>query len=174
MLPIYLAILGSDKEHDKFEAIYFKYRNLMFYAANNILNDQYLAEDAVHKAFLKILENFDNVGEISCHKTKSYVVTIVRNTAINMYNSRKRRPTVPLLYEEVSFSVDAEEINRNDDIDELVAAILELPIIYKDVLKLKYIQGFSNAEIAKMFDITEVAVRKRIERARRMLRDVLG
>ncbi|MBA1334991.1 MAG: RNA polymerase ECF-type sigma factor [Firmicutes bacterium] len=172
MLPIYLAMLEGDEEKNKFESLYVTYRKLMFYVANRILNDESLAEDAVHQAFVKILENFDKVGEISCHKTKSYVVTIVRNAAINMYNRRKRHSTVPI--EEAAFYIAEEKLERTDDLDYLAEAVLKLPAIYKDALKLKYVQGFSNAETAKMLDISEAAVRKRLERAKRMLEEILG
>ncbi|MGB9762891.1 MAG: RNA polymerase sigma factor [Minisyncoccia bacterium] len=69
MLPIYLAMLDGEEDKNKFELLYVTYRKLMFYVANRILNDERLAEDAVHQTFLKILENFDKVGEISCHKS---------------------------------------------------------------------------------------------------------
>jgi RNA polymerase sigma-70 factor (ECF subfamily) len=172
MLPIYLAMLDGDDEKSKFESLYFTYRKLMFHVANGILNDEGLAEDAVHQAFLKILENFNKVGEISCHKTRSYVVIIVRNAAINMYNSRKRHPAVPI--EEAVFCAAGEKLERTDDLDGLTKAVLKLPAIYKDALKLKYVQEFSNAEIAGMLGISEAAVRKRLERARRMLEEILG
>lgn len=51
--------------------------------------------------------------------------------------------------------------------------VLKLPVIYKDVLALKYVQEFSNDEIAKMLDISEAAVRKRLERAKRRLEEIL-
>ena len=88
MLPIYLSMLDGDDEKSKFESLYLTYRKLMFHVANGILNDEGLAEDAVHQAFLKILENFDKVGEISCHKTRSYVVIcfITRIHAIQKYD----------------------------------------------------------------------------------------
>ncbi len=172
MLPIYLAMLDGDEEKSKFESLYFTYRKLMFHVANGILNDEGLAEDAVHQAFLKVLENFDKVGDISCHKTRSYVVIIVRNAAINMYNSRKRHSAVPI--EEAAFCIAEEKLERTDDLDSLAEAVLKLPVIYKDALKLKYVQGFSNSEIARMLDISEAAVRKRLERARRMLEEILG
>lgn len=162
MLPIYLAMLDSEEEKSKFESLYLTYRKLMFHVANGILNDEGLAEDAVHQAFLKILENFDKVGEISCHKTRSYVVIIVRNAAINMYNSRKRHFAVPI--EEAAFCAAEEKLERTDDLDGLAKA----------VLKLKYVQEFSNAEIAGMLGISEAAVRKRLKRARRMLEEILG
>lgn len=172
MLPTCLAMLDGNDEKSKFESLYFTYRKLMFHVANGILNDEGLAEDAVHQAVLKILENFDKVGEISCHKTKSYVVTIVRNTAINMYNSRKRHSAVPI--EEAAFCIVEEKSERPDDLDRLAEAVLKLPTIYKDTLKLKYVQEFSNAEIAAMLGVSEAAVRKRLERARCILEEILG
>jgi len=171
MLPIYLAMLDGDDEKSKFESFYLTYRKLMFHVANGILNDESLAEDAVHQAFLKILENFDKVGEISCHKTRSYVVIIVRNATINLYNQRKRRTTIPL--EDVEYCITTEPISVAEDLDHLARAVLKLPVIYKDVLTLKYVQEFSNEEIAKMLDISEAAVRKRLERAKRRLEEIL-
>ncbi|WP_041314013.1 RNA polymerase sigma factor [Heliomicrobium modesticaldum] len=172
MLPIYLAMLDGDDEKSKFESLYLTYRKLMFHVANGILNDEGLAEDAVHQAFLKILENFDKVGEISCHKTRNYVVIIVRNVAINMYNSRKRYSAVPI--EEAVFCAAGDLPEQTENLDSLTKAVLKLPVIYKDALKLKYVQEFSNAEIAEMLGISEAAVRKRLERARRMLEEILG
>lgn len=171
MLPIYLAILDGEKDKNRFELLYVTYRKLMFYVANRILNDERLAEDAVHQTFLKILENFDKVGEISGHKTKSYIVTMVRNTAINLYNQRKRRATIPL--EDVEYCITTEPISVAEDLDHLARGVLKLPVIYKDVLALKYVQEFSNDEIAKMLDISEAAVRKRLERAKRRLEEIL-
>ncbi len=171
MLPIYLAMLDGDDEKSKFESFYLTYRKLMFHVANGILNDESLAEDAVHQAFLKILENFDKVGEISCHKTRSYVVIIVRNATINLYNQRKRRTTIPL--EDVEYCITTEPISVAEDLDHLARAVLKLPVIYKDVLTLKYVQEFSNEEIAKMLDISEATVRKRLERAKRRLEEIL-
>lgn len=51
MLVIYLSMLNGQEDKNKFELLYEKYRKLMFYIANNILNDEYLAEDAVHQTF---------------------------------------------------------------------------------------------------------------------------
>jgi len=171
MLPIYLAMIDGEEDKNKFELLYITYRKLMFCVANRILNDERLAEDAVHQTFLKILENFDKVGEISCHKTKSYIVTMVRNNAINLYNQRKRHTTIPL--EDVEYCITTEPISVAEDLDQLARAVLKLPVIYKDVLTLKYVQEFSNEEIAKMLDISEATVRKRLERAKRRLKEIL-
>ena len=83
------AWLGSHAEENKFEQLYLAYRQVMFYAANSILKDPAMAEDAVHQAFIRILNHMGKIGEVHCPQTRSFVVIIVRNVAINLYNSRK-------------------------------------------------------------------------------------
>ncbi len=46
----------------------------MFYVANRILNDEFLAEDVVHQAFLKIIENIDKIDDIQCHKREAILL----------------------------------------------------------------------------------------------------
>ena len=171
MLAIYLAVIDAEDDNNKFEFLYTTYRKLMFYVANRILNDEQLAEDAVHQTFLKILESFDKVEDVCCHKTKSYIVTIVRNTAINLYNRQRRNSSIA--FEKVEFCIAEEQIERTDDLDYLTKAVMKLPVIYKDMLTLKYVQEFSNAEIAQILGISEATVRKRLERARHKLEESL-
>lgn len=70
MLSFYLSIIDTDQDKEKFEKLYTQYRRLMQYVAHDILKDDYLAEDAVHTAFIKIIANLNKIGDISCHKTK--------------------------------------------------------------------------------------------------------
>ena len=42
------------KEKTTLELIYEKYRNRMYITACRVLNDPYLAEDAVHEAFVAV------------------------------------------------------------------------------------------------------------------------
>lgn len=78
---IYLAAISSDEDKSKFELIYRQYRNLMYYAANQILHNSSDAEDVVHQAFLKIVEILDTISEIKSHKTRSLIVTITERKA---------------------------------------------------------------------------------------------
>lgn len=56
---VYLAMIDSYEGKIKFEIIYEKYKNLMFYVADKILGDTRDSEDVVHDAFLKIIEIID-------------------------------------------------------------------------------------------------------------------
>lgn len=67
---LYLQMLSSPSEKDKFEQIYTLYRGLMFYVARRILPGEADAEDAVHQAFVSIIENLKKISEIRCPKTR--------------------------------------------------------------------------------------------------------
>jgi len=47
----------------------------MFYVANSILKDEHLAEDAVHQAFIKIIENLNKINEILDNSDKRAYLT---------------------------------------------------------------------------------------------------
>lgn len=48
---IYSSMLETEEDKSKFEQIYSKYKQIMFFVANRILRDEYLSEDAVHQHF---------------------------------------------------------------------------------------------------------------------------
>ena len=87
---LYLQMLPSPSEKDKFEQIYTLYRGLMFYIARRILPGEADAEDAVHQAFVSIIENLKKFSEVRCPKTRSYVVIITERKAIDILRSRSR------------------------------------------------------------------------------------
>ena len=165
---IYLAAISSDEDKSKFELIYRQYRNLMYYAANQILHNSSDAEDVVHQAFLKIVEILDTISEIKSHKTRSLIVTITERKAIDLYRSKSRTAVLPL-DETYIGSVAANEIEHMA----IAAAIAALPARYREVLLLRYDNGFSYSEISKALDMTEAAVRKTVQRAKEALQRTL-
>ena len=70
MLQFYLQLLETEEELQKFTQLYETYRKLMHWTAEGILHDEHLAEDAVHEAFLRIIQNFHQIREIPCPKTR--------------------------------------------------------------------------------------------------------
>lgn len=71
MLNIAFLTLNMDENtKNKFEQIYYKYRNLLFTYARSIVNSNADAEDILQNAFIKISDNTGNIGEIDSKKTK--------------------------------------------------------------------------------------------------------
>ena len=68
---IYLSMIETPEDKDKFEQIYYKYRDLMYYVANQKLNNHHDAEDAVHQAFVSIIKHISKINDIESPKTRS-------------------------------------------------------------------------------------------------------
>ena len=173
----YLSMIDTQEEKDKFETLYHKYSRLMKYVADGILHDEYLAQDAVHIAFMKIIPNLGKIGDIACHKTKAFVVIVVENEAKRIYTARKKQNTVS--FDEIQYEVaDAdgglEQIISDLTVEEIAAEIEKLSKLDRDILMLRYIHELTHKEIARLLDVKGTTVRKRLERARQRLAMRLG
>ena len=170
MLVFYLSILDNDEDRAKFERIYNAYCTKMKRYAARYVGDDYLAEDIVHEAFIRIAHHIDGVEEENVNKTNAFIVTIVRRICYDEVNRR----TYDVVYDEeydqnyiCGSTVGAvlEEVDYN----ELVRIIRGFPEIYRDVLMLRYYHGYSDKEIASLLNASPDAIRKRLERARELL-----
>ena len=92
MIYIYLSALETDEDRIQFEDIYRKYKNRMYKFAISILHNNEDAEDVIHQALLIIANNFEKIKLFSCHEMNAYIVIIIRNTSINLYNKIKGFP----------------------------------------------------------------------------------
>ncbi|MDF2504997.1 MAG: polymerase subunit sigma-24 [Clostridiaceae bacterium] len=167
---IYLSLIDTEEEKNKFEQIYYQYKQLLFYVANKILNDEYLSEDAVHETFIKIAENIRNISEAICPQTKSYIVIIVRNISLNILKKQKSYLDIDEYSEIISddYSLEDEVLSKYS-FNLIVEEISNLPVTYKDVLYLTYVEGLSTKEIARLINIENEAVKKRLQRGRKIL-----
>ena len=145
---IYLQMIETPEDKSKFEIIYTEYKDYMYRVAFAILNNPQDAEDAVHYAFVKIAENIKNVGEPVCLKTKGYVVTIVRNRAIDVYRQKQAHPHAEYKDAIKGMQVEYDGENR------VTACIMKLSERQRNVIILKHYHGYDLKEIAKMLDIS--------------------
>lgn len=170
---VYLTMLDSPDDRHKFEVIYNTYKQLMYYIANNILGDTKDSEDVVHEAFLKIIDIFEKIDNPTSPQTQSLIVTITENKAIDLYRKRKKINVVP--FEEEYLGVpEQSKIDQIANQEVIAKAILSLPGRYREVLLLKYAQGYSMDEIAIILSMTKENVKKTIQRARKRLEEALS
>lgn len=167
---MYLALIETEEGKRIFERLYIEYKQTMFYAANRILNDCYAAEDAVQEAFLRVINHLDKVDEKNRPKTRAFLVVIVEHISIDIYRKRKRENIVS--YDEIEIYVHNKKTIAESP-HAVVAALASLPIDYSTVLQLKFSQGYNDTEIAKILNLNEENVRKRIYRAKKKLAQYL-
>ena len=82
---LYLSLIETEEDKIKFEDIFNSYKKTMYYVANSILKDEHYSHDAVQNSFLKIIKNIDKIEDVKSNKTKGFIVTIVKNSSIDIY-----------------------------------------------------------------------------------------
>lgn len=145
----------------KMDAITDTYNAMMYGVAYRILRNEEDAEDAVADSLEKIFKNLDKISEISCPKTQGYIVTIVRNTSINIYRRNQRRQRISLEEVELYPVYDGENT--------LARCLDQLPEREKRILILRYWYGYTPEETAARMGMTEAAARKLLQRAKAKL-----
>lgn len=172
MLPLYLSMIDTDEDRAKFAALYERYSRLMFYIARQILDDEQLSEDAVQEALLRIARNMHKVGEVSCPQTRNFSVIITRNAALTMKKQSCQAAEEELdVLDRARGNIDElfEQVSKK----QLTECILKLPYIYRDALYLYHLYGYSLGETASLLGTSLENVKKRVQRARSMLRNML-
>lgn len=170
---LYMA-LQNKEDTLKAEKLYNHYSRLMFSLAYDILHNQTLAEDALQQSFIKVMDNINKIDEVENPKTKNLLAIISRNIALNIYK-KENHIEKSELFDTISDKVDIESIIiEEDELDRLTELICSLKPIYRDVIILRYSQGYSIKEIAKLLDTKTKTIQKRIERGKEKLKELLN
>ena len=173
---IYIAgtvfVLEGKADEDKFEKIYEQYGRLMYSKAYEILQDHYLAEDAVSEAFIRILKNLRKLDdEVPSARTASFVVTVVKNVALTMI---QKENTVEVVSFEENYDVQDEgncamQIVAGLNAEEILNVVDSLNEELKQVFLLYYAYEMSLKEIGDCLGITANLAAVRLHRARKKL-----
>lgn len=173
MLMMYLSMMETAEEQSLFELIYTTYRKQMFYVANQVLDDEHLAEDALQEAFLGVAKQitlFQNMPHI---KIRAYVLTATKNAAINICKQEEKiRQYHVALDEEIAVSDQdllGEQINQ-EMYQLVISQIYKLSEFQRDILLLRYSNNMTCPQIAIALGRKASTVRKELSRARQALR----
>ena len=164
---IYLQLIEDENGKNKFLRIYYTYSSMMFHIANEKLKNEQDAEDAVHQAFLAVIENLDKIKEVRSDRTKSYITIITERKAIDIIRQRSK-----FIDANVEDTIGGVDITYEGDSD-LARAMARLPARYREMLLLRYDGGYSTREIAQMLGMKRGTVQKVIWRAKMALQKEL-
>ncbi|WP_342563170.1 RNA polymerase sigma factor SigW [Paenibacillus sp. FSL R7-0345] len=175
-----LALKGDQRA---FAELVELYKDKIYHLAYRMLNNRHEAEDIVQETFLRVYRNLDRYDDKQ--KFSTWIYRIGTNLCIDRL--RKRKPT---------YSLDA-EMNDQEGIDgysmipstnvtpetELLLsetqrviyeAIDSLPVKYRSVMILRYLQDLSLQEISDVLDMPVTTIKTRVHRGREFLRKKLG
>lgn len=130
------------------------------------------AAEATQEAYIRIVRSLRHLDEEAAFRT--WMFKIVSNVCISEMRKRSRREVPSELEFDVADTVDVEDLATSRLFrDELERLVSELPDVYRSVVLLRDVYGLSGDETAEAMGISPGAVKVRLHRARRKLRDRL-
>lgn len=140
-----------------------RYANTLVRVCFTYLKDLHEAEDIAQDTFLKLIEK-QPVFETEQHE-KAWLLRVAINLSKNRLKTAWFRKTEDLCENEISFT--PEESN-------VMNAVCQLPVKYRNVIHLYYIEGYSISEIGSLLKRNEATVASQLHRARKLLKQKLG
>lgn len=167
------------REPAALERFYDLYFDRIYGYVRRLLRDDHLAEDTTQDVFMQLLRAFDTYD--AARPLRPWVFRIATHRVRDLWQSRAYRDSpraravepdglAPPPSEERTPLESLEASERRAELD---AAIEAVPETLRATLCLRAFHELSFAEIADLFDQSEVAIRKRYSRALGHLRSIL-
>jgi RNA polymerase sigma-70 factor, ECF subfamily len=169
--------------YDAFEELVEKYQGRIYRHLRKMVRDPQVAEDLLQESFLsayKGLEGFTGASSFS-----TWLFRIATNAALMFLRKHqpesveyddeiRSRPNMAFFQASPEFaSTPLEILLSHEGRREIEKAIEELPILYRSVMVLRDVEGFSLEEVSKITDSSVAAVKSRLHRARSSVRETL-
>lgn len=139
------------------------------------------AEDVLHDAFMKILNNLERFTERPDGSFEGWMKRITVNTALNFLRSRTKAQQwigtemlTDTLTEEDEQPLSLADLASTLEKEEILAMICDLPQGYRTVFNLYVFESYSHKDIAEMMNCTENTSKSQLSKARSLLRKKLS
>lgn len=156
--PLFLTSFQQGEE-EAFDYLFREYFTSLTYFAHRYLPDSATAEDIVQDSFVLLYQRRDRLKHISF--IKSYLYTTVRNQCLkHLEQNRRNQITINLPTEERSCE---EKLIAAETAHQLYQLIDKLTPALQQIIRLYYLEGKSNQEIAKQLGIEpDTVIRQRL------------
>jgi RNA polymerase sigma-70 factor (ECF subfamily) len=149
---------------DELERAFLAHHSLVFRTAYRIVGNAADAEDVLQTVFLRLVRKEANADVIENYEP--YLRRAAINAALDVIRSRQAAPTVELFEEPVEIA----QHNTGDLRQALGRALAQLQPRAAQIFALRFLEGFSNSQIAHMLGLSQVLVAVIIHRTRQQLR----
>ena len=173
-LPDAEVLARSQKEPDLFAVLVHRYEAALLRRARTILKSSEDAEEAVQDAFTKMYLYADKYHPQEGASFSSWAYTILNRVAYTKYRVKsiergRRAELEPEHYESLP-DARAEFLEDLSIRNEVITALAKLPETAAKILRLQFIEGKSQEEIATAEDLSIPAVKTRVHRAKKLFK----
>jgi RNA polymerase sigma-70 factor (ECF subfamily) len=172
-----MQLMSATDPQVQFEQIVVPHLDAAYNLARWLAGNDHDAEDITQEASLRA---FRFLNGFRGGNSRSWLLTIVRNTAFTWLKQNRPQAIVSIGEEELLEIEDPAAIAHHSsalhhaDRDVLRAALEELPMEFREVLILRELEGLSYKEISEVADTPIGTVMSRLARARKQLQDYLA
>lgn len=152
-------------ETSAFEALVTRYQKVLFTVALRMLGDADEATDATQNAFVKAYQRLDAYDPT--FRFFSWIYRILTNECLNAI--RDRRPTEPVTPDLAVTTTPVDALEADERREAIQAALLALPVDYREVIVLRHFAELSYEDIASTLGIPAKTVKSRLYSARQQL-----
>ena len=149
-----------------FDALYERHWKYVYRLCFTYMKNSADAEDCAEDVFVKVFIG-NMVFEDTIHERK-WLTVAAMNYCKDKLRSRKRKPVDYL--DDIPEPAEEEKEDHSD----VLEAVMNLPLKYKEVVWLYYYDGYLTEEIAKMLYRPPSTIRNRLRDARKLLKNILG
>ncbi len=173
-IPVFEAIQTGDRY--AFDEFVRRQHRWVHGVVFGVLGDRDRCEDVVQQAWLAIWTQANKLRDT--RRWRPWVYRLVRNAAIDAGRdiTRRRQRSGPMPFEVIQNgqqSVGPADAMRDEQHQQVLGAIKELPALYREPFVLRHLNGWSYREIAEVMAMPVDSIETRLVRARRLLRDSL-
>jgi RNA polymerase sigma-70 factor (ECF subfamily) len=172
---------GTQRENagqeERFLKAFDEYADALFRHASYRLSDRERSIEIVHDTFTKVWGYIREGHEIDSYKP--FLYKVLNNLIIDEYRRRKEISLDAILAEEGndegSFKElhegSVEELTFSLDARKAIELVGDLPVVYREVITLRFVDGLGPKEISELIEESENVVSVRIHRGLRLLRE---
>jgi RNA polymerase sigma-70 factor, ECF subfamily len=157
---------------ETFERIFREHASFVYRTAYRITGSVEDAEDVLQTLFVQLLRR-ELAPEFE-KNPKAYLYRAAVNTSLNVIRSRRRSVVVDDLDEYEARSLRPETRGQNEIEERLRAAMAELNPRAAEILILRHVHGYSDAEIAKLLGTSRGTIAVSLFRTRARLRKAIS
>ena len=153
--------IKSDMNENDIRKLINAYGDTVYKIAFSYCKNRADAEDVYQEVFIKYFQHTE-LFESNTHE-KAWLIRVTINCSKSFLRSSWYKRIIPFEDNQEGFVY----IEENND---LLNAVLELPVKYREVIHLYYYEGYSTKEIASALTRRETTIRTQLQRGRDILR----
>jgi RNA polymerase sigma-70 factor, ECF subfamily len=139
------------------------------------VKNKQIAEDLTQEIFVKCYKSLHTYSGKS--KFRTWLWRIASNHCKDYlkswYNKNVFTTDYQPLYDSIQSDSVEQTVIKDEEDDQLAAAVMELPVNYREVIYLFYFEEMSIREISLVTDVKENTIKTRLKRAKELLKERL-